>query len=77
MFSLESFTLELIFVYFQKQESDLLKPTQPLPGSEQTFILIGRNVHQWRYSLDSSSMDEPLQPPNLTNPKSEKSMNIS
>ncbi|XP_063962374.1 KICSTOR complex protein SZT2-like isoform X2 [Lytechinus pictus] len=55
------------------QESDLLHHCQPLPGSEETFILIGRNVHQWRYSLDSSSLDEPLQPPNLTNPKSQKS----
>eukprot|EP00057_Strongylocentrotus_purpuratus_P010158 XP_011664632.1 PREDICTED: protein SZT2 [Strongylocentrotus purpuratus] len=55
------------------QESDVLNYGQSLPGGEETFILIGRNVHQWRYSLDSSSLDEPLQPPNLTNPKSQKS----
>lgn len=43
----------------------------PKPGNQENFILIGRNVHQWRYSLDYNLNEEESKAPNLINPQSE------
>ncbi|XP_071849509.1 KICSTOR complex protein SZT2-like isoform X4 [Apostichopus japonicus] len=45
----------------------------PKPGNQESFVLIGRNVHQWRYSLDYNLSEEETKAPNLTNPQSRKS----
>ncbi|XP_071484492.1 KICSTOR complex protein SZT2-like [Diadema antillarum] len=58
----------------KRQESETSKSSLHLPGSEQTFVLIGRNVQQWRYSVNANPLDDVVQPPNLTNPKSQKSL---
>ncbi|PIK60862.1 hypothetical protein BSL78_02178 [Apostichopus japonicus] len=41
----------------------------PKPGNQESFVLIGRNVHQWRYSLDYNLSEEETKAPNLTNPQ--------
>jgi len=41
---------------------DLVKSMTPgVPGRAYSFVLIGRNVDQWRYCLDLSAHDASLQ----------------
>ncbi|XP_038066591.1 KICSTOR complex protein SZT2-like [Patiria miniata] len=44
-----------------------------LPGTSENYFLIGRNIHQWRYSLDSPSPEDLVEVPSLVNPSSRKS----
>jgi len=58
-----------IFVWQTKEERsssdvnlDVVKGTAPgLPGRAYSFILIGRNVDQWRYCIDLHAHDTSLQ----------------
>ncbi|XP_022100207.1 KICSTOR complex protein SZT2-like isoform X2 [Acanthaster planci] len=44
-----------------------------LPGKSENYVLIGRNIRQWRYSLDNPSPEDLVDVPSLVNPSSHKS----
>ena len=59
-------------VVFQSGENSLeLTPPLQHPGRNSNYIVVGRNVPQWRASIDYfDATDEIVDQPALTNPKS-------
>ncbi|XP_071800440.1 KICSTOR complex protein SZT2-like isoform X4 [Asterias amurensis] len=49
------------------------RPGRLLPGKSENYILIGRNIHQWRYSLDCPAPQDLVDGPSMVNPSTHKS----